>query len=49
MGMPTYLLSDERDEYLEHLRYIICSVVIPRSFSHVEKYIHNIAPETVSR
>jgi hypothetical protein len=47
--MPTYLLSDERDEYLEHLRYIACRVVMPGPFSYVEKYIHNIAPETVSR
>jgi len=43
--MPTDLLSDKRDECLKHLRYFTCRVVIPRSFSHIEKYIHDIAPE----
>jgi hypothetical protein len=45
LGMPTNLLSDERDECLKHLRYITCRVVTPRPFSHIEKYIHDIAPE----
>ena len=43
--MPTNLLRDERYEYLKHLRYITCRVETPRPFSHIEKYIHDIAPE----
>jgi hypothetical protein len=43
--MPTNLLSDKRDECLKHLRYIICRVVTARPLGHIEKYVHDVAPE----